>query len=133
MTVIRDAIILVVLILLALTVRISPRPEPVTIVPEARAESARPAAEPGASSDGVQPSSEPDFEELLEITVPALRSVAPFLEDPSCSAGEDAAGDEVRARVWIEWTRDRPHGDAGESCPEDCARTPEAPAAGAAC
>ena len=34
MTVIRDAIILVILILLALTVRISPRPEPVAIVHE---------------------------------------------------------------------------------------------------
>ena len=83
MTVIRDAIILVILILLALTVRISPRPEPVAIVPEARAESARAAAESDASSDRVQPSSEPDFEELLDV--------------------------------------------------EDCARTPEAPAAGAAC
>ena len=131
MQAIRDSLILLVLILLAVSIRLTPLEEIVDLIPEARAA----AAEWSDGEAGVVPASNPSSCSGEPDTAPCTRirlhTPPPIGKLPPPEVEGDR--DDSRVRFLIEVERDRRLEAAIEQCPTDPDRSQEAPAAGAAC
>jgi hypothetical protein len=131
MQAIKDAAILLALILLVATIRVTPLDEVTGLVPEAQAAAAERSGEAEPTSPMVRPSSstgEPGLE-------PPNRA-RPWTPPPTgkvpqpCGAGQDRNS---RAFVLIEVKRDRPVEAVNEYCPTESGRSRQAPAIGPTC
>jgi hypothetical protein len=134
MTIVRDAGILVMLVLLIATVRVTPMPDGAAIVPEAAAAQAQPATAAVEPAGIDTATTEPTADGVFELTLPFLPEAlgSGEFQIPSVIVLDDGNGD-ARTFLRIEVKRESGVDAPGKVCPEDKAR-PRSPAdAGAAC
>jgi hypothetical protein len=131
MQAIKDAAIVLILILLAATIRVTPLEDVTDLIPETEAAAAERSAETAEPSPVVRPSSN-----TWEPGLQPLREYRPFSPPPMGSMpppSEAGTERDTRAFVLIQVKRDRPIEAVIESCPTDPDRPRKAPAAGSAC
>ena len=130
----RDAAILLLLVLALLSIRVTPVEDVGGLIPAAHAAAVDPAAEAVPIAPAIRSSS--SCSKSADCQARPLPTDEPSEPPPRCESDSlQVSGDgDGRNRVLrIELQRDRPLGAVMESSPNDPDRPREAPAAGAAC
>ena len=131
MQALKDAAILLALLVLAATIRIAPLEDSVDLMPEAKAATAERSVEASRSSPVVRSSSCTRESRMQPLELVRPSTLHPMGARPQPSRAE--RDQRSRARVSIHLERDRPIEAAIENCPTDPDRSCEVLATGSTC